>query len=80
VLGGLVFCAYKYLHKLELPIGKQLFYYALILWSVCHLFQCMTKVHIEILLPAFCVGCIIHHKNPFHLEEKRKLSLLTLTI
>lgn len=60
----LLFIAYKYLHKMKLPIGRLwLFGYGGIisvvsLWMLQHF-----EMEIEVLLPAFVLGCVLHNPH-----------------
>ena len=59
--------AYRYLHSFRLPNSPfWLLLYSIILWGIFQLFEYFTHLHFEILLPSFCLGCILissHTKN-----------------
>jgi hypothetical protein len=62
----LLIIAYRYLHRVPLPTSKLcIFMYALILTSSVELLKAVDVLDLEILLPAFALGCIIKapHKN-----------------
>ena len=62
----LLFIAYRYLHRISLPTSKLcIFIYALLLTSLIEFLKAVDVLDLEILLPAFVLGCIIKapHKN-----------------
>lgn len=72
VMGVLLWIAYKYLHKLHLPTGNfWIFFYGFVIVVLCEILEHTTKAHLEVLLPAFVLGCVIYHA---HAEERSKLS------
>jgi Kef-type K+ transport system membrane component KefB len=57
--------AYRYLHAFKLPNSKLwLLLYGMILWGICWLFEYFTHLHFEILLPSFCLGCVLISSYP----------------
>lgn len=64
IIGLLLWFAYRYLHQIKAPLSSRaLLFYGFVLWGVCALFYKATHVHFEVLLPAFCWGCVIANKN-----------------
>lgn len=60
----LLFASYKWLHKIHLRTGKLwLFVYGIILTFVSVWFERTTHVHLEVLLPAFALGCILFNPH-----------------
>lgn len=60
VMFFLLFSAYRWLHRIRLPIGKLwLFIYGIILTISSVGLERTTHVHLEVLLPAFALGCIL---------------------
>ncbi len=67
----LLYCAYRFLHQLKLPTGRfWLVGYAVILTILCEVFEKTTLINVEVLLPAFVFGCILH--NPHAPNQKLK--------
>ncbi len=70
IIIGLLVCAYRFLHVLRLPVGRGwLLGYALVLVFLCEGFEHTTLVNIEILLPAFVLGCMLvkpHDPHKIH--------------
>lgn len=64
LIGFLLWFAYRYLHQLKIPVSSgAMLFYGFLLWSVSALFYKLTEVHFEVLLPAFCLGCVIVNKG-----------------
>nr|MBP9865510.1 cation:proton antiporter [Candidatus Omnitrophota bacterium] len=64
VMFFLLFSAYRWLHKVHLPIGKLwLFIYGLLLTVFSIGLEHTTHVHLEVLLPAFALGCILFNPH-----------------
>lgn len=66
-----IWMAYRWMHQIRLPTGRPwLMAYALGVFLVCKLVEHTTNVHLEVLLPAFVVGCLLWNPHdPSHLEE-----------
>jgi Kef-type K+ transport system membrane component KefB len=83
VIAVLIFVAWKYLHSIKLPTswGWVLFYSALITVG-CELIYLSSKlvdelvpIHLEVLLPAFVMGCILAHRHaPMNVKNEEKIS------
>jgi Kef-type K+ transport system membrane component KefB len=64
VMFFLLFAAYRWLHKLRFPVGKLwLFAYGVVLTAVSVGLEHMAHVHLEVLLPAFALGCILFNPH-----------------
>ena len=64
VMFFLLFSAYRWLHQIRLPIGKLwLFIYGVILTLLSVGLERTTHVHLEVLLPAFALGCILFNPH-----------------
>jgi Kef-type K+ transport system membrane component KefB len=64
----LLVIAYRYLHALKLPLSRRwLLAYSIILCVATELFEQKTFVNIEIILPAFVLGCVL--AKPEHSAE-----------
>ena len=64
VMFFLLFAAYRWLHKVHLPVGKVwLFAYGIVLTSASVLLERTTHVHLEVLLPAFALGCVLFNPH-----------------
>lgn len=63
ILVFLLWAAYQWINTLKVPIGKfWLFLYSVLVVVTLWIFHQTTHIHLEVLLPAFALGCII--KNP----------------
>jgi len=52
--------AYFCIHWLRVPTNSAwVAVYALLVWGVCFAFDYVTELHLEVLLPAFALGCLI---------------------
>ncbi len=66
----LLIAAYKWLHVLRVPTGKAwLLIYGASIALICELFYRTTHVHLEVLLPAFVLGCVIYFSHQEALED-----------
>ena len=69
IIAFLLIGAYKFLHQLRLPIGRTwLLGYAAIITVAAELFEKSTMINIEVLLPAFALGCVLY--NPHDPNQK----------
>jgi Kef-type K+ transport system membrane component KefB len=66
----LLIFAYKWLHTFRLPTNKTwILGYGLLIAIFCELFFRATNVHLEVLLPAFVLGCVIYFSHKEALED-----------
>ena len=86
IMLAIMFFAYKNLHRYKMPVtpGFMLFY-AVIIWGINHWLDSVYHIHIGVLLPAFCLGCVAkfdhnegivgHEKKPpvFDLDNAIKI-------
>lgn len=64
IIIGLLFVGYHYLHQLKLPTTRPwLLTYAFILAVVTEVFEQATLINVEILLPAFILGCVLYNSR-----------------
>jgi Kef-type K+ transport system membrane component KefB len=74
VILGLIYLAWKWLRSCAFPVNWHfVLIYSLLITIVCETIYFITEyienimpVHIEILLPAFVLGCILAHPKGFH--------------
>lgn len=67
--------AYRYLHQWTIPSSKlALFMYAVAIVVFCEVLEHTTHIHMEVLIPAFCLGCMIKTKSNHHLGSQGLLS------
>lgn len=60
----LLWLAYKYLHRLKMPTSNTfLFIYAIILTVTAEYVKHSTLVQVEVILPAFVLGCMLFHRD-----------------
>lgn len=56
--------AYRWINRLHWPTGKPwLLLYGSILTGLCGIIQRVAHIHLEVLVPAFALGCLIHHQS-----------------
>jgi Kef-type K+ transport system membrane component KefB len=70
VVIGLLAVAYYMIHWLRVPTNN--FWvagYALLVWGSCFGFDYVTELHLEVLLPAFALGCLIKSDHLHGSEE-----------
>ena len=71
VMFFLLFSAYRWLHQVRLPIEKLwLFIYGIILTVGSVALEHTTHVHLEVLLPAFALGCILFNPHDPNLPQE----------
>lgn len=67
----LLFAAYRWLHQVRLPIGKiWLFIYGIILTTGSVALEHTAHVHLEVLLPAFALGCTLFNPHDPNLPQE----------
>lgn len=80
----LLVVAYVWLHAIKLPCTwRWTFFYAAIVTGLCEALhystdhvEDMDAVHLEVLLPAFCLGCVTRSGHTSHIQsDKPKASL-----
>lgn len=89
LIGLLLWAAYRWLHCLNWPSSQGwLLIYGIALVALTRLLEHTTHIHLEVLLPAFVLGCILynsdhakaevqHNHEHTHLEpEEKKLRML----
>ena len=60
VILALLGVAYFCIHWLRIPTNSfWVAIYAVLVWGVCFAFDYVTELHLEVLLPAFALGCLI---------------------
>jgi Kef-type K+ transport system membrane component KefB len=60
VVVGLLVAAYYLMHCLRVPTNNfWIAGYAALVWFACLMFDYVTELHLEVLLPAFALGCLI---------------------
>lgn len=64
VIVVLLWAAYRYLHRLKWPTGRGwVFVYGIVLTGLCVAVEKIWHIHIEVLLPAFALGCILYNPH-----------------
>ncbi|HEX2225530.1 MAG TPA: cation:proton antiporter [Candidatus Binatia bacterium] len=70
VVIALLLAAYYMIHWLRVPTNNfWVLGYAVLVWSGCFAFDYITELHLEVLLPAFALGCIIKSDHLHGSEE-----------
>jgi Kef-type K+ transport system membrane component KefB len=70
IVVGLLVVAYYMMHWLRVPTNN--FWvggYAVLIWALCVAFDHVTELHLEVLLPAFALGCLIKSDHLHGSEE-----------
>jgi Kef-type K+ transport system membrane component KefB len=64
IIALLLYAAWRFLHTLRLPMSRPfLLGYALLLTVAIELFEKTTFISIEIILPAFVLGCVLYNPH-----------------
>ncbi len=75
----LLVLAYRYLHSLKFPVGNLwILLYSIIIVAICSLVEIVAGVHLEVLLPAFVLGCVLYHPHAGHHHAPQAASRQTL--
>jgi Kef-type K+ transport system membrane component KefB len=70
VVVGLLVAAYYMMHWLRVPTNNfWIAGYAILVWGACMAFDYVTDLHLEVLLPAFALGCLIKSDHLHGSEE-----------
>ena len=70
VVVGLLVAAYYMVHWLRVPTNNfWITAYAALVWVLCLAFDYVTDLHLEVLLPAFALGCLIKSDHLHGSEE-----------
>jgi Kef-type K+ transport system membrane component KefB len=70
VVVGLLAAAYYMIHWLRVPTNNfWIAGYAVLVWGLCLAFDHVTDLHLEVLLPAFALGCLIKSDHLHGSEE-----------
>ena len=65
IIVGLLIAGYRFMHQFKLPITRPwLLTYAFVLAATTAIFEQLTYINIEILLPAFILGCTLYNPHP----------------
>lgn len=67
-VAGLIFvilaAAYRWLHAAKLPAGKfWILIYSIMVVGICWILERGLHIHLEVLLPAFAIGCILYNPH-----------------
>lgn len=69
LIGTFLFASFRWQNELFLPTSKKwLLFYALILAGLVFFIKKMTNIHIEVLIPSFMWGCLLHLKNTHEID------------
>ncbi len=70
IMLSLLVVAYRWLHQLRLPIGKLwLVLYGILLTVFSVALEQTTHIHLEVLLPAFVLGCVLFNPHDPNLSK-----------
>jgi Kef-type K+ transport system membrane component KefB len=70
VVVGLLVAVYYMMHWLRVPTNNfWITAYAALVWVLCFAFDYVTDLHLEVLLPAFALGCLIKSDHLHGSEE-----------
>jgi Kef-type K+ transport system membrane component KefB len=71
----LLFLAWRFLHQIRLPSSRVwLLLYSVILTTIIHLSYSQLDIELEILLPAFVVGCMLYNPHDARIDTEKKYS------
>ena len=72
IIGLLLIVAYRWFHQVHLPVGRGwLLGYGVTIVGLCAVLEHTTNVHLEVLLPAFALGCLLHNPHdPLRPQER----------
>lgn len=68
-----IFASFRWQNTLHLPVTKVwLLIYAFLLTTILAVEYRLTHIHLEVLIPAFMVGCLLHLSKDRHEENEAK--------
>jgi hypothetical protein len=64
LMAGLMCIGYRWLNRSRWPVGKSwLVLYGVLIVGACQAFEALTRIRLEVLLPAFILGCVMRHHS-----------------
>ena len=70
MIGALLYAAYRWLHVLKWRVEKKwLLVYGAVITVVCDILYRTTHIHMEVLLPAFVMGCVLYFDHQEAVED-----------
>ncbi len=76
IIVALLWAAYRYLHHFHWPTSAPwLILYSISISLFCTTFEMLLHVHLAVLLPAFCLGCILYYSHDEVSQEQRWMPL-----
>ncbi len=71
-----LFASFRWQNAVHLPVGRKcMLAYAFILTSILLFIKKTTHIHLEVLIPAFMWGCMVHLPSDHHEEKSAPISL-----
>lgn len=81
VIGVFLFASFRWQNAIAWPTGeKWLLLYASLLTGIIFFIKNTVHIHLEVLIPAFMLGCLIHLRKDVHPTEPRKKTLCLDTV
>lgn len=70
MIAVLLYTAYRWLHVVRWPVGKKwLLIYGAVITLICDGIYRTTHIHMEVLLPAFVMGCVLYFNHHEAVED-----------
>ncbi len=64
VIIGFLFASFRFQNSIYWPLGEKWFlFYGFVLSAVLFILRNTVHIHLEVLIPAFMLGCLIHHQD-----------------
>jgi Kef-type K+ transport system membrane component KefB len=81
LIGFFLFASFRWQNALNWPVGERwLLVYGLILTGIIFLFKHTTNIHLEVLIPAFMLGCLIHLSHPHAVKPEGTVFSLDVAV
>lgn len=73
LIAGFLFASFRWQNAIAWPVGeKWLLLYGVVLTGIIFFLKSTANIHLEVLIPAFMLGCLIHLDKNQHTSEPRK--------
>lgn len=74
LIAGFLFASFRWQNSISWPVDERwILVYAFILTGIIFLIKSTTNIHLEVLIPAFMLGCLIlqrkHHQTTVHSKQ-----------
>lgn len=73
LIAGFLFASFRWQNTIAWPTGeKWVLFYAVVLTGIIFFIKSKANIHLEVLIPSFMFGCLIHSEKNQHANEQRK--------